>query len=296
MTKNLFFILKRCIMYIMSGTASESIAKDLAKNLDISLAKKTIKRFPDQELYVRVLDDVKNEEVILVQTTYPDPNIIELFLIQNALIEAEAGDITTIIPYYGYARQDTMFKKGEAISAKALAKLISLNSDKVVTVDPHKEYILDFFDTKAYSCSAVKKIAEYLNKKSLDMILAPDKGALDRAKKASEIINCDFDYMEKTRIDGKTVEIKPKNLDVENKKVGIIDDIISTGGTMALSIKELRKQGAKKVYVSCTHGLFAGDAIKKLSSAGCDEIISTDTIENKYSKVKIASVLSEFIK
>ena len=282
-------------MYIISGTASESIAKDIAEKLDAPIAKTITKRFPDQELYVRILDDVNKERVVVVQTTYPDPNIIELFLIQNALKEAGADNITTVIPYYGYARQDTMFKNGEAISAKAIAKLISLNSDKVITVDPHKEYILDFFDTKAYSCSAVENIAKYLNNKNLDMILAPDKGALDRAKKASRIINCDYDYMEKTRIDGKTVEIKPKNLDVENKNVGIIDDIISTGGTMALSIKELRRQGANKIFVSCTHGLFAGDAIKKLNSAGCEEIISTDTIENKFSKVKVASVISKLI-
>jgi ribose-phosphate pyrophosphokinase len=280
-------------MYIIPGTASKSIAEDLSKILKAPLAKTMTKRFPDKELYVRLLDDLEGEEVVIVQTTYPDPNIIELFLLQNAAIEAEVESITTVIPYYGYARQDTMFKKGESISAKALAKLISINSDRVITVDPHKEYILDFFETEAFSCSAVENIAEYFKTKDLDLILAPDKGALERAKNASKITACDYDYMEKTRIDGKTVEIKPKNLDVKGKKVGIIDDIISTGGTMAKSINELRKQGADKVFVSCTHGLFAGDAIKKLKSAGCDEIISTDTIENDYSKVKIASTISK---
>lgn len=282
-------------MYIIPGNASRSIAEDLSKILKSPLAKTITKRFPDQELYVRLLDDLEGEEVVIVQTTYPDPNIIELFFLQNAAIEAEVEMITTVIPYFGYARQDTMFKKGESISAKALAKLISINSDRVVTVDPHKEYILDFFETEADSCSAVDNIAEYFKTKDLDLILAPDKGALERAKKASKIIACDYDYMEKTRIDGKTVEIKPKNLDVKNKKVGIIDDIISTGGTMAKSINELRKQGAHKVYVSCTHGLFAGSAIKKLNSAGCDEIISTDTIENDFSKVKIASTISKLL-
>ena len=244
-------------MYIIPGTASKSISEDLSKILDAPLAKIITKRFPDSELYVRLLDDVEGEEVVIVQTSYPDPNIIELFLLQNAAIEADAEIITTVIPYFVYARQDTMFKKGEAISAKAIAELISLNSDRVITVDPHKEYILDFFETEAFSCSAVPNIAEYFKTKDLDLILAPDKGALERAKKASNIVACDFDYMEKTRIDGETVEIKPKNLDVKNMKVGIIDDIISTGGTMAKSIKELRKQGASKVFVSCTHGLFA---------------------------------------
>ena len=282
-------------MYIISGTASKTVAEDLSKELKAPLAKMIAKRFPDNEMYIRIIDDVAGEEVIIVQTTYPDPNIVELFLLQNAVEEAKAKKITVVIPYFGYARQDTKFKDGEPISAKAIANLIGLSADKVITVDPHKEHILDFFSTSAVSCSAVPELAKYLKEKNIDMVLAPDKGALERAKQASKIIGCDFDYMEKTRIDGTTIEIKPKNLDAKNKNVAIIDDIISTGGTMAKSIKELKKYGAKKVFVSCTHGLFAGEAIKKLTSAGCDEIISTDTIMSSYSKVKIAPCISKLI-
>ncbi len=282
-------------MYIIGGTTSEKIAKDLCKDLQASLAKTISKRFPDDELYIRILDDISKEHVVIIQTTHPDQKIVELFLLQEAVKEAGAKKITVVIPYFGYARQDKKFKDGEPVSAKAIAKLISLNADKVITVDPHKEYILDFFTIPAFSCSAVPEIAKHLNKKKIDMVLAPDKGALERAKKASTIINCDFDYMEKTRIDGTTVKIKPKNLDVRNKNVAIIDDIISTGGTMAESIKELKKHGAKRVLVACTHGLFAGEAIKKLKSAGCDEIISTDTIRSDFSKVKIAPCVSNLI-
>lgn len=108
-------------------------------------------------------------------------------------------------------------------------------------------------------------------------------------------MKCDFDHMEKTRINGTIVEIKPKNLEVKNNNVAIIDDIISTGGTMSKSIKELRKHGAKKIYVACTHGLFAREAAKKLVAAGCNEIISTDTILNKFSKVKVAPVIVKTI-
>lgn len=282
-------------MYIIGGTASKTIAEDLSKSLEIPIANAISKRFPDDELYVRILDDISGDHVIIVQTTYPDYNIIELFLLQNAVEEANAKEITVIIPYFGYARQDTKFKNGEPISAKALANLISLNADRVITIDPHKEHILDFFSTNAFSCSAVPEIAKYLKEKNIDLILAPDKGALERAKVASKIIGCDFDYMEKTRIDGTTVEIKPKKLDTQNKNVAIIDDIISTGGTMAISIQELKKHGAKKVSVACTHGLFAGDAVKKLNSAGCDEIISTDTIKSDYSKVKVSPSLTTLL-
>ena len=121
-------------------------------------------------------------------------------------------------------------------------------------------------------------------------------GRIDRVKKAAKIINCDFDYMEKTRLDGYRIQIKPKNLDVKNKNIAIIDDIISTGGTMSVSINELKKQKAKKIYVSCIHGLFIGDAVRKLKSAKCDEIISTDTIMSEFSKVKISNTISKFLK
>jgi ribose-phosphate pyrophosphokinase len=282
-------------MYVVGGTASKTVAEDLSKELHTPLAKTISKRFPDDELYIRILDDISGENVIIVQTTYPDSNIVELFLLQNAVKEAGANKVTVIIPYLGYGRQDKKFETGEPISARAIAEHISLHADKAITVDPHKQHILDFFTIPACSCSAVPELAIYLKKKDIDMVLAPDKGALDRARQASDIMGCSFDYIEKTRIDGATIEIKPKNLQVNNKKVAIIDDIISTGGTMAKSIKELKKQGAKKILVACTHGLFAGEAIKKIISAGCNEIISTDTIRSEFSKVKIAPCISQLL-
>ena len=281
-------------MYIIGGTASKTVAEDLSNELNAPLANTISKRFPDDEFYIRILDDVSEEHVVIVQTTYPDHNIVELFLLQNAAEESGAKEISIVIPYFGYARQDTKFQNGEPISAKALANLISLNADKVITVDPHKEHILDFFSTSAFSCSAIPEIAKYLKEKNIDMILAPDKGALKRAKQASEIIECDFDYMEKTRINSSTIKIKPKKLNAKDKNVAIIDDIISTGGTMAKSIQQLKKHGAKNVFVACSHGLFAGDAVKKLVNAGCNEIISTDTVQSDFSKVKISPCLLPF--
>ena len=282
-------------MYVIGGTASKATAEDLSKTQQIPLAKLISKRFPDGELYIRILDNISGEDVIIIQTTYPYPNIVELFLLQDAVKEAGAKKITVIIPYFGYSRQDKKFEEGEPISAKTIATLINLNADEVITIDPHKEHILDFFSIPAFSCSAVPELAAFLKQKDIDLVLAPDKGALDRAMQASTIIECDFDYMEKTRIDDIKVEIKPKNLSAQDKNVAIVDDIISTGGTMAKSISELKKQGAKKIFVACTHGLFAGDAVKKLISAGCDEIISTDTIVSEFSKVKISPCILQLL-
>ncbi|MFH1102029.1 MAG: ribose-phosphate diphosphokinase [Methanobacteriota archaeon] len=282
-------------MYIIPGPASLTTAQDVAKLLHQPLAKTTVKRFADNEAYVRIEDNIRNEDVIIIQTTYPDPHIVELLLLQDAASEAKAKTITVIAPYYGYSRQDKKFLEGEAISARALAEHISLHADQFITVDPHKERILDFFSIPAKSCSAVQVLADYMKKKKVDFVLAPDKGALTRAQQVSQYIGCDFDYMEKTRIDSQTVHIKTKNLDVQKKKVIIIDDIISTGGTMVQSVKELKKQGAKEVSVACTHGLFIGDAHQRLTAAGCDDIISTDTIQNNFSKVHIASCITEIL-
>jgi len=281
------------IMFILGGTSARTIAEDISKELQQPLIEVTYKRFPDDEFYVRILDDVKGEDVLIIQTTYPDTKIVELLLMQDAVYEAGANEITVALPYFGYSRQDKKFEEGEPISARAIAEHISLHADYVITVDPHKEHLLDFFNVPAYSCSAVVEIAKYLKEKDVDFVLAPDKGAKKRAQQAAGIIDCEYDYMEKIRIDGTTIKIKPKNLDAKNKNVAIIDDIISTGGTMAKSIRELKKQGAKKVSVACTHGLFVGGAKEKLLSAGCDEIISTDTIEDEFSKVKTAPCIAE---
>jgi ribose-phosphate pyrophosphokinase len=280
-------------MYILGGTSAKNVTETLAKILQQPLLHTTYKRFPDDEFYVRLLDRIAGHEVIIVQTAYPDPKIIELFLIQDAVHDAGAKKITVVLPYFGYSRQDKRFEDGEAISARAIAQHISLQADSVLTVDPHKDHILKFFTVPAYSCSAVPTIAQYLKEKHIDFVLAPDKGAKDRAKEAAALINCEYDYLEKTRIDGTTVKITPKELDAKGKHVAIIDDIISTGGTMANSIRELKKQGARTVSVACTHGLFIGGAKEKLLAAGCDEIISTDTIETEFSSVSAAACIAE---
>ncbi|MDG6229065.1 MAG: ribose-phosphate diphosphokinase [Candidatus Thermoplasmatota archaeon] len=280
-------------MDIIGGSASSTIAHEVSQILHTHLVKTEIKRFPDGELYLRITENIKDRDIALIQTTSPDENIIELFLLLDAVKRAGAKTRTVVIPYFGYARQDKQFKEGEPISAQALATLISSNATTVITIDPHKEHILDFFTVPAQSISAVPLLSEHLKDKHIDVVLAPDKGALDRAQKASEILHCDVDYLEKTRIDGSTIKITPKSLDVKQKNVAIIDDIISTGGTMAAAIKQLKTQHASKVYVSCTHGLFAGTAIKKLQDAGCDEIIATDTIASLFSTVKTAPIIAK---
>ncbi len=282
-------------MIVVSGSASMSLSKSLAEELGVKLANVESRRFSDDECYVRIKEDLNGEEVILVQTTYPDHKIIELFLLQDAISEFEVDRLVTVIPYYGYGRQDKKFNVGEPISAKTLARHIQLSSDSMITVDIHEEGILDWFDIPALNISAMPQIGTYLKDLKLEKIIAPDKGAQDLAKAVAESTGCDWDYIPKKRIDDDHVEMDTKNLDVSGKKVAIVDDIIATGGTIAKAVEKLKSQGAKQVYAACTHGLFAKDSLSKLQKV-CEQVISTDTIENESSVVSAAKGLAKAIK
>ncbi|MBA3043843.1 ribose-phosphate diphosphokinase, partial [archaeon] len=167
--------------------------------------------------------------------------------------------------------------------------------DKIITVDIHDENVLKWFDISNINISGMLAIGEYLKKLNLDIVIAPDDGALQKAKNVADIVGCSYDYLDKKRIDAEHVEMKTKNIDVKNKNVAIVDDIISTGGTIITAAKNLKKQGAKSVYACCTHGLFAGNSLPKLQSV-CDKIVSTDTIENRASIVSVASEIGKKIK
>ncbi len=270
---------------IIAGSSSPQLAASLSETLDVPLAETTVKRFPDGELYVRVHESL--DEAIIIQNTYPDGNIVELFLLQDAARRMGADTIRVVLPYYGYGRQDQVFEQGEAVSAAKLASLIEQDADAVATVDPHKEYISEFFDIQAHVVTAVHELAAHFSGRA-DMVLAPDHGALQRAKLAAETIDCPYDHLEKTRLSGDEVEMQPKQLDVADRHVLVIDDIISTGGTMAAAVRNLKRQGASEVYAACSHGLFAEGAVTRIREAGCDDIVATDTIESTFSVVSAA--------
>jgi len=283
-------------MFVVGGSASKLLSKELAKSLKAKLATVEIKRFPDDECYVRIEEDLDGEDVFLVQTTWPDRNIIELFILQDAIMEFDIGSLTTVVPYYGYARQDKQFKRGEPISARALAKLIQLNTDEFITVDVHTPTVIDWFDdVSAKNVPGYPAIGRHLKSKGVQLVLSPDEGRAENAKRVADVVGCDADFLVKERLDGETVQITPKTLAVKGRKVAIVDDIISTGGTIAKAAEQLKEQGAAKIYAMCTHGVFAGDALTRLKAV-CDEICSTDTIENPTTCVSVASEIARIAK
>lgn len=283
-------------MFVVGGSASTSLSKELAKCLKAKLAKVEIKRFPDDECYVRIDDDLADEDVFIVQTSWPDKNIIELLLLQDAVKEFEVSSLTTVVPYFGYARQDKQFKPGEPISARALARIIQMNTDEFITVDIHAPTVIDWFDNiSAHNVAAYPQIGKHLKGKGIELILSPDEGRADNAKRVADVVNCEADYLVKERLDGETVKMTPKKLGVKGRKVAIVDDIISTGGTIVKAAEQLKKQGAAKIFAVCTHGVFAANAIPRLEAV-CDEVCTTDTIENPKTCITVAPEIARVAK
>jgi len=278
-------------MKVVGGSASASLAKAIARELTSSVVGIAVEKhpggFPDGERYVRLLGSVADDHVVLVQTTFPDPMIVEFFLLADAIRDGGARRLTAVVPYFGYGRQDKRFLEGEALSAKTMAKHIAVDCDELLTMAiPANPEILKTFPLPAREVSGMPAIGRYLKSANVDVLLAPDEGALRLAKEASTIAGVPFDFLVKERIDSYTVKVEPKALAVRGKSVAIVDDVISTGGTIATAAKELKSQGARRVVAACVHGLFVGKAESNLKV--CDEIVSTDTVISPHTKVSVA--------
>ena len=280
-------------MKIIGGPASQLLASRVARELGMNPTLCDFNCFPDGEVYTCIQDE-QIEDVTIIQSTTTDSDLVSLLQMIDAC--EDASSINVVIPYMGYARQDKKFKSGEPISARAVAKTI--NADRVFTVNIHEKSILDYFSAPASDLDASKLIGSHLKSLNLTdtLILAPDSSALPLAKSAAEDLGMDCDYLEKTRHSGDTVTIKTKNLDVTGRDVVLIDDMIATGGTMAESIKLLRDQGAKDVYLACVHPVLTRNAVLRLFNAGVHDIFATDTIEKAQSCVSVAPLIADAVR
>ncbi len=288
-------------MIVVAGPASNGIGFRLSRILGSKYTRVLTKVFPDGETYIRIEDEVKEEDVIVVQSLYPpqDRHYLQLLLIMDTVKDLGAKSLTAVVPYIAYARQDKRFLPGEAISIKTILRGIEhAGAERLITIDIHNDKSLEEWLNIDYAnLSAVSLLAEYFRgKMEKPLVLAPDKGALNRAKKAASILGCEYDFLEKhrDRVTGE-VTVKPKEMMVTNKDVLIIDDIISTGGTVVLATRELLKLNANRVYVACTHPLFAGSSYEKVLSSGVEDIVATDTIPSPASRVSVAPLIAEYL-
>ena len=301
-------------MPVLSGASGAGIAEKLAPLLDMEHVSLESRRFPDGEAYVRVppesIESIRSESVVLVSNTFPDSGIMQTLLLLGAIRDVRKGNLSSLkgewsgnsedvgpgvflaIPYYGYARQDKRFSPGESVSAKVVTEVISGFCDGIAILDLHAPEVLEDMEVPIEFVSSMPEIAENLQScVSPDFILSPDKGAISRATEVAGLIGCEFSYLEKTRIDAHTIEHTPKDLDVSGKIVAIVDDMISTGGTICRASDALRRQGATEVHAACTHGLFTGGALSRLANH-VDGVYTTDSLPNPRASVSAAPALA----
>jgi ribose-phosphate pyrophosphokinase len=281
-------------MRIVAGPSSQLLATRAASLLGCEVDLTEYREFPDGEVYVRVTGDVKGQDIVIMQSTPTAADYVYLLELIDACDEADR--VTVVMPYMGYARQDRRFQPGEPISARVLARTI--RADRVFTVNVHDPSVLQYFPGEAADLNAAGVLGNYIVNMSLyePVILAPDDGALKIVRPAAERFGMPYDYLEKTRLSGDEVRIAPKSLDISGRDVVLMDDIVSTGGTIAEAVKLLRAAGAREVHVACVHAVLVRNALLRMHRAGMRSILSTDTLEKATSRVSVAPIIAEALR
>ncbi len=291
-------------MIVVRGPSDETgFSESLARSLGAELVEAEHKLFPDGESYVRVPADLRGETVVVVQPTYypQDKNLVELMLLADAARGSGASRVVGVAPYLAYTRQDKVFRPGEPVSIRAVLRALHASGVEVLaTVEPHSKGELGHFPGKALGVGVMRYMAAKLSPRLHDpLVLSPDLGGVERAREFAEAIGADFDYLEKhrDRVTGE-VSMRPKTLDASGREVVIVDDIISTGGTMALAARLLLGQGAKRVVAVCVHALLVGDAYAKLKTVGVDEVVAANTLPTPpgVQQVDVAPPVADAIK
>lgn len=292
-------------MIVLGGSASSDLAWKVAKELNAKHGEVEVKKFPDGEKYVRVVDEVKGEPVVVVQSLYrtPDEYLVELLLLVDALRDLGATTITGVVPYLAYARQDARFKPGEAISSLTVAKLLeSAGMTSFLTVDTHLhrlESVSKVFHIPAHNLSSMPLLGRYalenLNAKK-PVVVGPDEEAEPWAATVAKELDADHTVFRKKRVSSTKVEIDTGDLEMKGRDIVFADDIISTGGTIAESAKLCEKKGARMIYALCSHPILAEGAVERMTEAGVRKIVGTDSIPSPISKVSCAPVIADGIR
>lgn len=278
---------------IVSGTSSQALAAELAAETGRELAGVSVEQFPDGERYVQVdgIDD--GTDAVIVASTDSDGAHIELLQLQDAVREAGATEITTVIPYLGYMRQERAFNPGEPASARAVARAISTGTDRVLTVNPHETTVCEYFAVPSEAVDASSLLATPLSDLVDPLFLAPDAGARDLARTVRDAYGAgDIDHFEKTRHSGTDVDIEPSDATVAGRDAVLVDDMVATGSTMSESVAVLAERNPENITVTCIHPVFARTAYLRLKRAGVTDIYATDTLPHYASRVSVAPVVA----
>jgi ribose-phosphate pyrophosphokinase len=292
-------------VFVIGGPTSDSLASKVANELGIVAGKLEVRRFPDGEKYLRVLSDVRGQNVSVIQSIHhtPDELLFEYLLLADTLKDLGATKVIAFIPYFAYARQDERFKPGEALSFKTVSKLIqSVGTDEIYTIDMHQHRVIkssEAFGIPSHNLSAMPLLANHiqkLGKLQNPLVIGPDAEAEQWAKLAAERLHTDYDVFEKTRLGDARVEVRPRKSNASGRDVLIVDDIISTGGTIVEAVKILHGQGARRIQVACTHPILAPGALEKIKETGVEDVIGTDTVPSPISIVTVAPLIAEQVR
>jgi ribose-phosphate pyrophosphokinase len=296
-------------LLVFGGTASRELARKVCDYLNIPLANASINRFPDGEIDVKANEDVRGSDVFVIQSTCPpvNENIMELLIQIDCFRRASADRITAVIPYYGYARQDRKAEGRVPITAKLIANLISTSgADRVLAMDLHAAQIQGFFDIPMDHLFASPVLVDYIKRLDLSnlLIVSPDIGGVKMARAYAKRLDVEIAIVDKRRIGAEETEVMHLVGNVEGRNVVLLDDIISTGTSIANAARACKKHGARSVYLMATHAVFSKGCAEKLAACDAKEIIVTDTIPVTDEKRKalpnlkvltIASLLGETI-
>jgi ribose-phosphate pyrophosphokinase len=285
-------------LLLVSGTANQPLAEEIAAQLDIGLADVTVRRFADGEIFVRINQNARGRDVFIVQPTPPPADsLMELLLLIDAAKRASAARVTAIMPYYGYARQDRKDQPRVAIGGKLVANLLeAAGADKVLGMDFHTHQIQGFFDIPVDHLYAAPVLTTYFRDLGLDnpVVVAPDVGAAKMARGFARRLNASFAIIDKRRPAPNVAEVMQVVGEVEGLPCIIVDDMIDTAGTLVSVVNALIERGASAVYAAASHALLSGPAVERLSSAPVTEVVVTNTLhiaeEKRFDKLRILSI------
>lgn len=295
---------------IFTGNSNPQLARDICAYLDMPLGNAVVSRFTNNEIAVKIEENVRGTDVFVIQPTCSPVNdsLMELLIMMDALSRSSANTITAVIPYYGYAKQEKKTSGREPITAKLVANLITVASaDRVITIDLHAPAIQGFFDIPVDNLYSLPVMTEHFKKMNLDpahmVVVSPDAGGVARARTFAEKMHCSLAIIFKRRPRPDVSEVIEIVGDVKGKVAIMIDDMISTGGTLVTAAQTLLQRGAVKVYAAATHGILAGDAVRVIEESPIESVVVTDTIpisararESKFVVLSVADLLGEAIR
>lgn len=284
---------------IFSGTANLRLSEEIVSHIGVPLGRAEVKRFSDGEVTIYINESVRGADVFIVQpiSEPANENLMELLIMMDALKRASAKSINTVLPYYGYARQDRKTRARDPITAKLVADLLTTaGANRVITMDLHAGQLQGFFNIPVDHLTSMPILANYFQQKDLKeaIVVSPDMGGVTRARELAERLHLPIAIIDKRRPEPNVSEVMNIIGDVKGKSVIMIDDIIDTAGTMTQGAQALIEQGAKDVYACCTHPVLSGPAIERLQASVLREVVVTNTIplkpEKQLDKIKVLSV------